>query len=46
MAFPGLTKDQEIMDVIAYLEQFSAEGKQAKVINGTTRATKERRNEN
>jgi|GEM_PF-87745 len=46
MAFPGLTKDQEIMDVIAYLEQFSAEGKQAKVINGTTRATKARRNEN
>jgi cytochrome c2 len=29
MAFPGLTKDQEIMDVIAYLRQFGTEGKQA-----------------
>ena len=29
MAFPGLTKDQEIMDVIAYLQQFGTEGKQA-----------------
>jgi cytochrome c len=27
MAFSGLTKDQEIMDVIAYMEQFDAKGR-------------------
>lgn len=29
MSFPGLKKDQEIADLIAYLKQFDAEGKQA-----------------
>lgn len=29
MTFPGLTKDQEIVDVIAYLKRFDAEGKQS-----------------
>ena len=28
MIFPGLKKDQEISDVIAYLKQFAADGKQ------------------
>ena len=49
MAFPGLTKDQEIMDVIAYLQQFGTEGKQdltAPRDNRTTSTTKGRTNEN
>jgi cytochrome c len=29
MAFAGLTKAQEVSDVIAYLKQFAADGKQA-----------------
>jgi cytochrome c len=28
MAFPGIKKDQEIADVIAYLKQFDARGQQ------------------
>jgi cytochrome c len=31
MAFAGLTKDREIIDVITYLRQFDAEGKQARL---------------
>jgi cytochrome c len=29
MIFPGLTKDQDISDVIAYLKQFAADGKKS-----------------
>jgi cytochrome c len=29
MIFPGLTKDQDISDVIAYLKQFTADGKKS-----------------
>lgn len=29
MAFAGLKKDREILDIIAYLEQFDAEGRRA-----------------
>jgi cytochrome c len=29
MTFPGLPKDQDIADVIAYLKQFNAEGQSA-----------------
>ena len=47
MAFPGLTKDQEAMDVIAYLQQFA--GQQALTAprdNRTTSTTKGGQNEN
>jgi hypothetical protein len=49
MAFVGLTKDQEIVDVIAYLQQFGPEGKQALTApdnNRTTGATRGMTNEN
>ena len=31
MAFAGLTKDREVADIIAYLQQFGADGKQAQL---------------
>jgi cytochrome c2 len=31
MAFAGLTKDREITDIIAYLQMFSADGKQTQL---------------
>jgi cytochrome c len=49
MAFVGLTKAQEIVDVIAYLQQFGPEGKQTLTAprdNRTTGATKGKTNEN
>lgn len=33
MSFPGLKNDQEIADLIAYLKQFDAEGKQSAPAN-------------
>jgi cytochrome c len=49
MAFVGLTKAQEIVDVIAYLQQVGPEGKQTLTAprdNRTTGATKGKTNEN